>query len=55
MLKILISSDPKVLTHVKSNLKKKFEMKNLGHLYYFLGIQVSQAKEEISLSQSKYA
>jgi hypothetical protein len=30
---ILISSDPKILTHVKSNLKKKFEMTDLGYLH----------------------
>jgi hypothetical protein len=52
---ILTGSDPKLLTHVKSNLKKKFEMIDLGHLHYFLGLQVLQTKEGISLSQSKYA
>jgi hypothetical protein len=35
----LIGSDPKFLTHVKSNLKKKFEMIDLGHFNYFLGLQ----------------
>jgi len=39
---------------VKSSLKKKFEMTDLGHLHYFLGLQVLQSKEGISLSQSKY-
>eukprot|EP00253_Pinus_taeda_P002938 PITA_02938 len=29
-------------------------MTNLGHLHYFLGLQVLQSKEGISLSQSKY-
>jgi hypothetical protein len=52
---ILTSSDPKLLTHVKSSLKKKFEMTNLGYLHYFLGLQVLQTKEGISLSQCKYA
>lgn len=37
---ILIGSDPKLLNHVKSNLKNKFEMTNIGHLNYFLGLQV---------------
>eukprot|EP00253_Pinus_taeda_P026293 PITA_26293 len=30
-------------------------MTELGHLHYFLGLQVLQSKEGISLSQSKYA
>jgi hypothetical protein len=49
------SSDPKLLTHVKSNLKNKFKMTNLGYLHYFLGLQVFQTKEGNSLSQSRYA
>eukprot|EP00253_Pinus_taeda_P004061 PITA_04061 len=52
---ILTGSDPNLINHVKSSLKKKFEMTNLGHLHYFLGLQVLQSKEGISLSQSKYA
>ena len=47
---ILTSSDPNHINHVKSSLKKKFEMKNLGNLHYFLGLQVLQSKEGINLS-----
>eukprot|EP00253_Pinus_taeda_P032104 PITA_32104 len=52
---ILTGSDPNLINHVKSSLKKKFEMTDLGNLHYFLGLQVLQSKECISLSQSKYA
>eukprot|EP00253_Pinus_taeda_P035782 PITA_35782 len=52
---VFTGSDPNLINHVKSNLKKKFEMTDLGHLHYFLGLQVLQSKEGISLSQSKYA
>eukprot|EP00253_Pinus_taeda_P021611 PITA_21611 len=31
---ILIGSDPNLINHVKSNLKKKFEMTDLGHLHF---------------------
>eukprot|EP00253_Pinus_taeda_P017785 PITA_17785 len=49
---ILTISDPNLINHVKSSLKNKFEMIDLGHLHYFLGLQVLQSKEGISLSQS---
>ena len=52
---ILTSNDPKLINHVKSILKKKFDMTDLGYLHYFLGLQVLQSKEGICLSQSKYA
>eukprot|EP00253_Pinus_taeda_P034043 PITA_34043 len=52
---IFTRSDPNLINHVKSSLKKKFEMTDLGHLQYFLGLQVLQSKEGISLSHSKYA
>ena len=52
---ILICSDPNLKNHVKSNLKNQFEITDLGHLHYFLGLQVFQSKEGISLSQSKNA
>jgi hypothetical protein len=52
---ILTGSDSKLLNHVKTSLKKKFEMIDLGFLHYFLGLQVLQTNEGIFLSQSKYA
>ena len=52
---ILNHSDPNLINHVKSSLKNQFEITDLGHLHYFLGLQVLQSKEGISLSQSKYA
>eukprot|EP00253_Pinus_taeda_P003386 PITA_03386 len=42
---ILTGSDSNLINHVKSNLKKKFEMTDLGKLHYFVGLQVLQSKE----------
>ena len=44
-----------LLNHVKTILKKKFEMTKLVFLHYFLGLQVFQTNEEFFLSQSTYA
>ena len=52
---ILTGSDHKLITHVKYSLKQNFEMSDLGHLHYFLGLQVLQTIEGIFLSQYKYA
>ena len=52
---ILIGSDSKLLNHVKTILKKKFERTNLGYLHYFLGLQVLEIKEGIFISYSKHA
>ena len=41
---ILTSSDPNHINHVNSSLKNNFEMTDLGHLHYFLGLQVLQSK-----------
>jgi hypothetical protein len=44
---ILIGSDSKLLNHVKTILKKKFEMADLGFFHYFLRLQVLQTNEGI--------
>ncbi|MCO5559392.1 hypothetical protein L7F22_012991 [Adiantum nelumboides] len=43
------------IMHVKSLLKKEFDMKDLGDLRYFLGIEIIHMKEGIWLSQRQYA
>jgi hypothetical protein len=39
---------------LKKNLAKSFEVKDLGHLHYFLGIEVAYGVEGTFLSQRKY-
>ena len=46
---ILTGSDSKLLNHVKTSLKKKFEMTDLGFLHYFLGLKVLKTNEGIFL------
>ena len=39
---------------LKKTLAKEFEIKNLGNLRYFLGMEVARSREGISVSQIKY-
>lgn len=51
---VVTRNDPKERKALQNYLFKKFEMKNLGPLKYFLQIKVFQSYKEIDLSQIKY-
>ena len=51
---IIIESDSKGISSLKSFLHGQFHTKNLGMLRYFLGIEVIWSKHEIFLSKRKY-
>ena len=51
---IIIGSDSKDISSLKSFLQSQFHTKDLGMLRYFLGIKVMGSKHGIFLSQRKY-
>jgi hypothetical protein len=52
---IVTSSSQDVVDVFLVALKEDFALKDLGNLYYFLGIEVERNREGLWLSQKKYA
>ena len=53
---LIVGGDNEAETeHVKTLLKQEFDMKDLGELRYFLGIEIVRTEEGIWLSQRQYA
>jgi Reverse transcriptase (RNA-dependent DNA polymerase) len=51
---IITGDDEGEIAQLKARLRKKFEVKDLGQLRYFLGIEIARGAEGIVLSQRKY-
>ena len=51
---IITGSDKEGIQTIKTFLKSVFDIKDLGELKYFLGIEVCRSKEGLFLSQRKY-
>jgi hypothetical protein len=51
---LFLTEDEKLIDGCKRQLSSKFEMKDLGLMHYFLGLEVWQRSNEIFLSQGKY-
>ncbi|KAJ0455580.1 putative RNA-directed DNA polymerase [Helianthus annuus] len=51
---IITGNDEEEMKKLKTNLFMEFEMKDLGRLKYFLGIEVLRSKQGIFICQKKY-
>ncbi|CAL8175713.1 unnamed protein product [Prunus armeniaca] len=51
---IMTGDDIEEISKLKIQLAKEFDVKDLGTLRYFLGIEVAHSKEGIFISQTKY-
>ena len=51
---LFLTGDEKLILDSKRKLAAEFEMKDLGMMHYFLGLEVWQKPGEIVLSQGKY-
>jgi hypothetical protein len=52
---LFLTSEEHLIAQTKRELSAEFEMKDLGLMHYFLGLEVWQKPSEIFLSQGKYA
>jgi hypothetical protein len=51
---LFLTGEENIITECKKRLASKFEMKDLGLMHYFLGLEVWQSPERIFLNQGKY-
>jgi hypothetical protein len=52
---VLASNDTHAITEFTNLLNSKFKLKDLGHLKFFLGLEVARTAARISLCQRKFA
>ncbi|XP_061989759.1 uncharacterized mitochondrial protein AtMg00810-like [Rosa rugosa] len=52
---ILTGNSSSSIQHVKDALQSEFDMKDLGLLHYFLGLQITYLPNGLFISQAKYA
>ena len=52
---LILNGDEQLIHSCEEDLAKEFEMKDMGFLHYFLGLEIWQRDGEIFVSQGKYA
>jgi transposase InsO family protein len=52
---VLTGNNVQFITQLITNLSKVFELKDMGTLSYFLGLQIQRSPDGLSLTQTKYA
>ena len=52
---IITSDDLNGIQELKDFLSQQFEMKDLGHLSYFLGLEITHCTDGLYIIQAKYA
>ena len=51
---LLAGKSQQKLAQVKTDLGKRFQLKDMGELHYFLGVSVRQRSDEIRIGQPTY-
>jgi len=52
---LILTGDDYFIVSCKEDLVREFEMKDMGLMHYFLGMEVWQKDGELFVSQGKYA
>ena len=52
---LILTGDEQLIKSCKEDLSREFEMKDMGLLHYFLGLEIWQRDGELFVSQGKYA
>ena len=52
---IITGNDLSGIQELKNFLSQQFKMKDLGHLSYFLGLEITHSTDELYITQAKYA
>ena len=52
---IITGDDLSGIQELKDFLSQQFEMKDLGHLSYFLGLEITHSTDGLYITQAKYA